>query len=84
MTETFFIVSVLFSLYLSLLLAEKPTLRRWMLLGLALGMAALLRQTALLFVPFLLLWLFVERGKGTTWWHFAIPVAVMTASLSPG
>ena len=83
MTETFFIVSVLF-FSTELIAGGKPTLRRWMLLGLALGMAALLRQTALLFVP-LLLWLFVERGKRhTTWWHFAIPVAVMTALAVPG
>ena len=63
MTETFFIVLVLFSLYLSLELKEKPTLARWIWLGLALGLASLLRQTILLFVPFLLLWLFWELKK---------------------
>ena len=36
MTETFFITLVLFSLHMSLELKERPTLGRWILLGLAL------------------------------------------------
>ncbi|HJS17330.1 MAG TPA: glycosyltransferase family 39 protein [Anaerolineales bacterium] len=84
MTETFFIVLVLFSLYLSLEIKEKPSLARWALLGLALGAAALLRQTVLLFVPFLLLWLFMElRGKGIRWWYFTIPVGVIILMIAP-
>jgi 4-amino-4-deoxy-L-arabinose transferase-like glycosyltransferase len=84
MTETFFIVLVLFSLYLSLELKEKPTLGRWISLGLALGMAGLLRQTGLLFVPFLLLWLFWELKKGgVRWWHFTIPVIVIILLIIP-
>ncbi len=39
MTETFFIVFVLLALYLSLELRQKPTLTRWIGLGLALGLA---------------------------------------------
>ena len=84
MTETFFIVFVLFSLYLSLELKEKPTLTRWIWLGLALGMAGLLRQTALLFVPFLLLWLFWElRKRGIRWWYFTVPVVVIIVLVIP-
>jgi 4-amino-4-deoxy-L-arabinose transferase-like glycosyltransferase len=84
MTETFFIVFVLFSLYLSLELKEKPTLGRWILLGLGLGMASLLRQTLLLFVPFLLLWLFWElKKKDIRWWYFTIPVVVITLLIIP-
>jgi 4-amino-4-deoxy-L-arabinose transferase-like glycosyltransferase len=84
MTETFFIVLVLYSLLLGLLLAEKPTLRRWILLGLALGAAGLLRQTVLLFVPFLLLWLLIElRKERIPLWHYAIPVLVMTVLIAP-
>jgi 4-amino-4-deoxy-L-arabinose transferase-like glycosyltransferase len=84
MTETFFIVFVLFSLYLSLELKQKPTLTRWILLGLALGMAGLLRQTVLLFVPFLLLWLFWELKKGgICWWYFTVPVVVIILLIAP-
>jgi 4-amino-4-deoxy-L-arabinose transferase-like glycosyltransferase len=84
MTETFFIVFVLFSLYLSLELKEKPTLGRWILLGLGLGVASLLRQTLLLFVPFLLLWLFWElKKRDVSWWYFTIPVVVIILLIIP-
>ena len=84
MTETFFIVFVLFSLYLSLELKEKPTRTRWIWLGLALGMAGLLKQTVLLFVPFLLLWLFWELKKeGIRWWYFTVPVVVIILLIAP-
>src|SRR5215216_3396880 len=39
MTETFFIVAVLLSLHLSLEIKEQPTLRRWIGLGVILGLA---------------------------------------------
>lgn len=84
MTETFFIVLVLFSLYLGLELKEKPVLARWALLGLALGVAGLLRQTVLLFVPFLLLWLFWELKKsGVLWWYFAVPIVIIVLLIVP-
>lgn len=84
MTETFFIVLVLASLYLSLELKERPTLARWIGLGLALGTASLLRQTMLVFAPVLLLWLFWElKDKGIRWWHFALPVVVILVLVTP-
>jgi 4-amino-4-deoxy-L-arabinose transferase-like glycosyltransferase len=84
MTETFFIVLILLSLYLSLELKENPTLIRWVGLGFSLGLAALLRQTVILFAPFLLLWLFVElRTRGIRWWYFAIPVVIMLLLVTP-
>jgi 4-amino-4-deoxy-L-arabinose transferase-like glycosyltransferase len=84
MTETFFIVAVLLSLHLSLEIKEQPTLRRWIGLGLTLGCAALLRQTILIVVPFLLLWLFWELKKtNVRWWYFAIPVIVMVLLIAP-
>ncbi|HSJ89930.1 MAG TPA: glycosyltransferase family 39 protein [Anaerolineales bacterium] len=84
MTETFFIALVLFSLYLSLELKEKPTLARWVLLGLVLGMAGLLRQTVLLFVPFLLLWLLWERKQdGIRWRSITIPVGIIILMIAP-
>jgi 4-amino-4-deoxy-L-arabinose transferase-like glycosyltransferase len=84
MTETFFIIFLLLALYLALELKEKPTVVRWLLLGLALGMATLLRQTMLLFVPFLLLWLFWElKGRNGRWWHFILPIIVIVLLIVP-
>lgn len=73
MTETFYILAILWSLDLATgsirSLVERPpvlprsrtaiigTKRPWILLGLALGVAALLRQLILLFVPFLFIWI---------------------------
>jgi 4-amino-4-deoxy-L-arabinose transferase-like glycosyltransferase len=84
MTETFFIVLVLLSLYLGLEVKEKPTAARWLLLSLTLGVAGLLRQTVLLFVPFLLFWLFWELKKdGIRWRYFTIPIAVIILMIAP-
>jgi len=53
-------------------------------LGLTLGLAALLRQTILFFIPFLLIWLFWElKNRGVRWWHFAIPVVVIILMITP-
>lgn len=84
MTETFFIVLVLLTLYLGIELKENPTLIRWVGLGVSLGLAALVRQTILLFAPFLLLWLFIElRGRGIRWWHFTLPIVVIFVLITP-
>ena len=84
MTETFFIVLVLLTLYLGIELKENPKPIRWVGLGLALGLAALLRQTILIFIPFLLLWLFWElKNRGIRWWYFVIPVVVIILMITP-
>jgi 4-amino-4-deoxy-L-arabinose transferase-like glycosyltransferase len=84
MTETFSIVLILLTLYLSIELKENPTPMRWVGLGLSLGLAALLRQTVLLFAPFLLFWLFMElKARGIRWWYFALPVVIIFLVISP-
>lgn len=84
MTETFSIVLILLTLYLSIELKENPTPIRWVGLGLSLGLAALLRQTVLLFAPFLLFWLFMElKARGIRWWYFALPVFIIFLVISP-
>ena len=84
MTETFFMVLVLLTLYLGIELKENPTPIRWVGLGLVLGLAALLRQTILIFIPFLLLWLLWElKNRGVRWWSFAIPVVVIILMITP-
>jgi len=64
MTETFYIMGVLWTLELAGQLAqpqdENPGLApglQWLLLGLSLGITVLLRQVFLLFIPFLFAWL---------------------------
>ena len=84
MTETFSIVLVLLTLSLSLELKENPTPMRWVGLGFSLGLAVLLRQTMLLFAPFLLFWLFIElRERGIRWWYFVLPLAIMFLLIFP-
>jgi 4-amino-4-deoxy-L-arabinose transferase-like glycosyltransferase len=84
MTETFFIVLVLLTLYLAIEIRDKPDLTGWVGLGFSLGLAGLLRQTVLLFTPFLLLWLLLElKGRGVRWWYFAIPVVIILLLITP-
>jgi hypothetical protein len=76
MTETFYIVGILWTLDCAMRLAEslrKSQLaplsgwarwRLWLELGLAVGITLLLRQVFLLFVPFLFLWLWWDHLRG--------------------
>ena len=84
MTETFFMILVLLTLYLALELKENPTLIRWAGLGISLGLAILLRQTVLLFVPVLLFWLYLElRSRGIRWWNLALPIVIIVLFVTP-
>ena len=70
MTESFYIVSILWSLDMALRVSAKSFERRrvsgkdWFLLGLALGTTVLLRQVFLFFVPILLGWVFFAYRWG--------------------
>lgn len=60
MTETFYILAVMWALDLAMTMAQAAGAvrwRTWLLLGLGLSIAVLLRQLVLLFVPFLFLWI---------------------------
>ncbi len=62
LTEPYFFIVVLWTLDCGLRLMqskEKPAVRSWLELGLAISIAGMLRQVFLLFVPFLFLWLLV-------------------------
>lgn len=75
-TETFYILAILWTFDVALRLAgydsskpgtstQRQQLVTWLELGIAIGVTALLRQLFLLFVPFLLLWLWwVLRSAG--------------------
>jgi hypothetical protein len=73
MTETFFIVAVLWSLEVSLRLGShlregsKVPRSLALQLGLSLGIAALLRQSILPWVPVLFLWLLWQARRGKRW-----------------
>ena len=61
MTETFYILGILWCLDITLHIGHSETggnAHRWLTLGLAMGITLLLRQVFVLFVPFLFLWLF--------------------------
>lgn len=70
MTESFYIVAILFSLYFAVLLGQSHDQRRELRLGLALGVfiaiAVLLRQVFLLFLPFLYLWIWIARLRNAS------------------
>jgi 4-amino-4-deoxy-L-arabinose transferase-like glycosyltransferase len=81
MTEPFYITAILCSLFITIQLSEDPgrsaEIKHAILLGLALGVAVLLRQVFLLFIPFLLLWLWVARLKR----HLSLPILSTIMSL---
>ena len=73
MTETFYISALLWSLYLAIGLAERPTLKHGLLFGISLTVATLLRQSILPWIIVLFAWLvwvaaqsgFLRRMIGT-------------------
>ncbi len=83
MTESFYIVAILWSFVLAVELVRKKqdSWRDWVLLGIALAAAVLLRQLFMLFIPFMLLWL---------WWairprlyKLALPLVVLVLAILP-
>lgn len=57
MTQTFYILAVLAVLNLASTIISNPTPRNWILLGLSVGLGALLRQTMILFAAILFIWM---------------------------
>ena len=64
MTESFYIAALLWTLERSMALAERPTLAGGAVLGLGLGLATLLRQSILPWIPVLFLWLLWAGWRG--------------------
>jgi hypothetical protein len=86
MTETFYLITLLWSLLLTMRLAERPTLRRGLWLGLSLGLTTLLRQSVLPWIAVAVLWLLLVAFRAKTMRHMAgallatgIVMAVMIA-----
>jgi 4-amino-4-deoxy-L-arabinose transferase-like glycosyltransferase len=84
MTESFFIITVLFAIDLAYQIAKgNRHLLTWIFLGLSLAIATLLRQVIILFIPFLFIWIF-WAGKGKIKvWQFILPTAIIVLSIMP-
>ncbi|MCL4396526.1 MAG: glycosyltransferase family 39 protein [Chloroflexi bacterium] len=80
MTQTFYILCLLWAMDVALQIADcpaegagprgglqkkAPRLRDWLLLGVALGVGALMRQTLLLFAPILFAWIWWATLRGS-------------------
>ena len=76
MTETFYIVALLWALERAAALASHPTPGRGAVLGLSLGIAALLRQSILPWVPVLAAWLFWVGWRSGHLRRTLVPLAV--------
>ncbi len=83
MTETFFIVAVLAATLLTYKVGERPTNKGLLLLGVALGVGTLLRQTMLVLYPVFLFWL-LWKGRGKIkLWQLLIPPAMAALFIIP-
>lgn len=84
MSESFFILGVLAMLDLSLKIAAGESSRKtWALLGLVIGGMAVLRQTVLLWLPFLLLWFAWVFRRKLPWRGFAVLLGITAAFILP-
>lgn len=83
MTETFFTLALLVALDRALALQEKQTLRRWAGLGAALGVASLLRQTALFLIPVFLAWLAWTLRRSIQWRGLAMAALLPAVLIAP-
>lgn len=67
MTEPFYITAILFSLFSAIQLSEntgkRQDIKLGLLLGVSLAITLLLRQVFLLFIPFLFLWIWINRFR---------------------
>lgn len=80
-TETPFMLCVVAALDLAIDIRDAPSRGKWVLLGLFLGGATLLRMAVLFFVPVLLAWCAAgSRGRRV---HALLPVLVIATVLAP-
>jgi len=83
MTETFFILAVLAGLELAFSFVRQPAWKGALFLGLVLGAGVLIRQTLLLFVPFLLGWIVWELRSRVRWGHLLLVLLVIALFIAP-
>jgi 4-amino-4-deoxy-L-arabinose transferase-like glycosyltransferase len=83
MTQTFYIIAVMAAFELALALADQPTRRDWVLLGLVLGIGALTRQTLLLFAPILFGWIIWRVYRRVHWKDVLVSFAIIGLLVLP-
>lgn len=90
MTEPFYILAILWVIDISLRLATVPGTEKrigvWLSLGLAMGLAVLLRQAFLLMLPFFLLWIgwaIYRRKHAFSLWRVFLPLIVVAVIILP-
>ena len=90
MTEPFYITAILFSLYFAMQLSESTNktqdTRLGIALGISIGLALLLRQVYLLFLPFLFVWVWavrIRRGRSLPIASTILSVAMIALFVLP-
>lgn len=83
MTETFYMLAVLFAFHVAYDMVESGSGAHWWGLGLAMAAAVLLRQVYLLFVPVLLLWMALAARKTLSLWRLAGAAALVFLCIVP-
>jgi 4-amino-4-deoxy-L-arabinose transferase-like glycosyltransferase len=88
MTESFYALGVLASFNISLAIVQSQTSGKaihwqWLLLGIVLGLTIVLRQTILLWVPFLFLWMIWAKRGRINWWGMASAIALIGIFILP-
>lgn len=80
-TETPSILSLLAAIYLVYRIEDSPSVKKWVLLGVALAATILFRQATMFYVPLLLLWA-VYRQQGPKKMVF-IPIVIIVLFILP-
>ena len=80
-TEPLFILALLLTMLLTYSILDRPTLWKWLALGLVLGLAVLMRMAVIFFVAALIAWLFLRVRQQR--WRILIPVAVIVLAVAP-
>jgi 4-amino-4-deoxy-L-arabinose transferase-like glycosyltransferase len=83
MTQTFFILALLAAVDRAQAIAARPTTANWAVLGICLGLGTLLRQTMLLYVPVLLIWLLWSTPGRARWRGAALAAALVGLCVLP-
>ena len=81
-TEMPFTLAVLASIYFAGSVERAPSLKNWMLLGLALVVAVHMRMAIVFFIPLLLAWT-LYRSRGAQLAHALVPLAMIALSIAP-
>jgi 4-amino-4-deoxy-L-arabinose transferase-like glycosyltransferase len=92
MTESFFTLGVLGSLYLAMKLtdrefrssgraAQPKNFLTWVFFGLLMGFTIVLRQTFLVWLPIMFIWMIVRDRQ--RWYHLLIPTAIIATCILP-